>query len=97
MFDEMMSSIPRLILHQRLSSKEDIEQYTEDVNHMIVVLDDFMLQLAQSQDCVHLFTVTSYHRNVTNVMLSQNLYPPGKYARPISLNCLNVIFFKSLP
>lgn len=46
MFDEMMSSIPRLILHQRLPSKEDIEQYTEDVNHMIVVLDDFMLQLA---------------------------------------------------
>lgn len=27
-------------------------------------------------------------------MLSQNLYPPGKYARTIFLNCLNVIFFK---
>lgn len=87
MFDKMMSSIPRLILHQGLPSKEEIEQYTEGVNHTIVVLDDLMLQAAQSQDCVHLFTVTSHHRNVTTVMLSQNLYPLGKYARTISLNC----------
>lgn len=62
---------------------------------MTVVLDDLMLQVAQSQDCVHLFTVTSHHRNVTTIMLSQNLYPPGKYARTISLNCLNVILFKN--
>lgn len=95
MFDEMMSDIPRLIFHQGLPSKEDIEQYTEGVNHIIVVLDDLMLQVAQSQDCVQLFTVTSHHRNVTTVMLSQNLYPPGKYARTISLNCLNVILFRN--
>lgn len=95
MFDEMMSDIPRLIFHQGLPSKEDIEQYTEGVNHTIVVLDDLMLQVAQSQDCVQLFTVTSHHRNVTTVMLSQNLYPPGKYARTISLNCLNVILFRN--
>lgn len=36
MFDEMMSDIPRLIFHQGLPSKEDIEQYTEGVNHTIV-------------------------------------------------------------
>ena len=95
MFTEMMEDIPRLILHQGLPSREDIEHYTEGVNHTIVVLDDLMLQVAQSQDCVHLFTVTSHHRNVTTVMLSQNLYPPGKYARTISLNCLNVILFKN--
>lgn len=52
MFDEMMSDIPQLIFHQGLPSKEDIEQYTEGVNHTIVVLDDLMLQVAQSQDCV---------------------------------------------
>lgn len=92
MFDEMEQTIPNLSLHQGLPSKEDIEQYTEGVNHTIVVLDDLMLQVAQSQDCVHLFTVTSHHRNVTTIMLSQNLYPPGKYARTISLN---VILFKN--
>ncbi len=94
-FDDMSRSIPNFTLHQGLPSKEDIEQYTEGVNHTILVLDDLMLKIAQSQDCVHLFTVTSHHRNVTTVMLSQNLYPPGKYARTISLNCLNVILFKN--
>jgi hypothetical protein len=95
MFDEMITTIPRFLLHQGLPSKEDIERYTEGVNHTVVVLDDLMLQVAQSQDCVHLFTVTSHHRNVSTVMLSQNLYPPGKYARTISLNCLNVILFRN--
>jgi Cdc6-like AAA superfamily ATPase len=70
MLDEMMANIPRFLLHQGSPSKEDIERYTEDVNHEIVVLDDLMLQVAQSQDCVHLFTVTSHHRNVSMVMLS---------------------------
>lgn len=36
MFDEMEQTIPNLSLHQGLPSKEDIEQYTEGVNHTIV-------------------------------------------------------------
>ena len=67
LFEEMRQTIPNFFLHQGLPSKEDIEQYTEDVKHTVVVLDDLMLQIAQSQDCVHL---TSHHRNVTTVMLS---------------------------
>lgn len=92
MLDEMKETIPHLMFHQGLPSREDIQQLTEGISHTIVVLDDLMLQVAQSQDCVHLFTVTSHHRNISTVMLSQNLYPPGKYARTISLNVLNVIF-----
>lgn len=95
MFHDMEQSMPTLELHQGLPTKEDIEKYTEDVRHTIIVLDDLMLKVAQSQDCVHLFTVTSHHRNITTVMLSQNLYPPGKYDRTISLNCLNVILLKN--
>uniref|UniRef100_A0A8W8IHN1 DNA-directed DNA polymerase n=1 Tax=Magallana gigas TaxID=29159 RepID=A0A8W8IHN1_MAGGI len=81
-FDEMMSSIPRFNLHQGLPSREDIEQYTEGVNHTIVVLDDLMLQVAQSQDCVPHFTVTSHHRNVTTVMLSQTCTLPVNIPGP---------------
>lgn len=97
MFDKMMSSISRLTLHQELPSKKDTEQckFTEGVNPTIVVLGDPMLQVAQSQDRVHLFTVTYHHRTVTTVMISQHLYPPRKYARTISLNCLNVILYKN--
>lgn len=94
-FDDMKTTNPGIIFHQGLPSKEDIDQYTEDIGHTVLVLDDLMLKIVQSEDCVHLFTVTSHHRNVSLIFLTQNLYPPGKYSRTISLNCLNVILFKN--
>ena len=54
-----------------------------------------MLKITQSEDCVQLFTVTSHHRNITVLFLTQNLYPPGKYARSISFNCSTVILFRN--
>lgn len=94
-FDDMKTTNPGIIFHQGLPSKEDIDQYTEDIDHTVLVLDDLMLKIVQSEDCVHLFTVTSHHRNVSLIFLTKNLYPPGKYSRTISLNCLNVILFKN--
>lgn len=94
-FDDMKTTNPGIIFHQGLPSKEDIDQYTEAIDHTLLVLDDLMLKIVQSEDCVHLFTVTSHHRNVSLIFLTQNLYPPRKYSRTISLNCLNVILFKN--
>lgn len=91
----MKTTNPGIIFHQGLPSKEDIDQYTEAIDHTVLVLDDLMLKIEQSEDCVHLLTVTSHHRNVSLIFLTQNLYPPGKYSRTISLNCLNVILFKN--
>ena len=91
----MIQSIPNLLFHQGLPSRDDIEQYSNGNDHIIVVLDDMMLQIGKSEDCVHLFTVTSHHRNVSVIFLTQNLYPPGKYSRTISLNCLNFILFRN--
>lgn len=58
-FDDMKTANPGIIFHQGLPSKEDIDQYTEDIDHTVLVLDDLMLKIVQSEDCVHLFTVTS--------------------------------------
>ena len=95
MFDEMIDSIPKLRFHCGLPSREEIEQYSEGNGHTILVLDDMFLKIGRSEDCVHLFTVTSHHRNISVIYLTQSLYPPGKYSRTISLNCLNVILFKN--
>jgi len=95
LFGEMKKSVKNITFHQGLPEREQIEEYSEGMNHVILVLDDLMLKITQSEDCVHLFTVTSHHRNITCVFLTQNLYAPGKYARSISLNCMNVILFKN--
>ena len=95
LFEDMLKRVPNVTLHQGLPNREEIERYSEGVKHMILVLDDMMLKIGQSEDCVHLFTGTSHHRNISVIFLTQNLYSPGKYSRTISLNCFNVILFKN--
>ena len=54
----------------------------------ILVLDDLMRDCGEDQHVLDLFTRGSHHSDVTCIYLTQNLFPPGKYARTISLNTL---------
>lgn len=96
-FTEMERKIPNLNLFKGLPTKEDIEYWSEDASqHIVLVLDDLMNALTVDKDILHLFTVDSHHRNISCIFITQNLYPPGKYARTISLNCHYVILFRCL-
>lgn len=95
LFDEMTRKISNNVFHRGLPIREDLENYSEGLDHVILVLDDLMLQITQSEDCVQLFMVTSHHRNITVMLLTQSLYPPGKYTKSISLNCTNVVLFRN--
>lgn len=89
--DEMTRTIPDIVFHRGLPTREDLENYSEGLDHVILVLDDLMLQITQSE----LFTITSHHRNITVLFLTQSLYRPGKCAKSISLNCTNVVLFRN--
>ena len=94
-FDDMKTTIPNITFHQGLPSRDQIEDFSEGQDHVILVLDDLMLKITASEECVQLFTVTSHHRNVSVLFLTQCLYPPGRYARSISLNCAYVVLFRN--
>jgi len=96
LYNEMEKTIPELVLHQNLPSKEDIDSWSTGSNHTILILDDLLNQVTQNQDSVYLFCVTAHHRRVTVLFLTQNLYMPGKYARTISLNCHYFILFRNV-
>lgn len=96
LFEEMEKSIDTLILHQGLPSKEQIDEWSDGVEHTGLVLDDMMMQVAKSEESLNLFCVTAHHRRVSVLMLAQNLYMPGKFARTISLNCHYVILFRNV-
>ena len=67
-------------------------------NHLrpiILVLDDLMRDLEQNHYVLDLFTKGSHHIDVTCIYLRQNSFPPGKYARTISLNTHYVVAFKN--
>lgn len=94
LFDDMQN-IPNLIFHEGLPDKQEMDDFTLSTKHTLLILDDLVWKIVQSQDHLHLFSVTSHHRRVSVVILSQSLYPPGKYSKSISLNCANFVLFRN--
>lgn len=64
---------------------------------MLVILDDFMTELdanAGLRIC-ELFTKGSHHRNISVVLITQNIFHKGRYCRDISLNAKYIVLFKN--
>ena len=64
--------------------------------HGILILDDLMEESGNDKRVLDLFTKDSHHRGITALYLTQDLFPPGKFAKTINLNAHYVICFKSL-
>lgn len=84
LFDDMQAS--NLIFHEGLPDKQKIEEFTQNTKHSLIVLDDLISKIVNSEELLHLFAV---------ILISQSLYPPGKYAKSISLNCANFVLFRN--
>ena len=61
----------------------------------LLILDDLMRTCSQDEEVVDLFTKRSHHNDVTCIYLAQNVFPPGKFARTISLNVHYLVAFKN--
>ena len=61
----------------------------------ILVLDDLMRNCSDEELILDLFTKVSHHCDVTCIYLTQNLFPPGKFSRSISLNAHYFIAFNN--
>ena len=59
----------------------------------IIVLDDLMEKIVKSTEMQELFTKYCHHRNMTAIMVLQNVFQKGPNARTISLNThIHVLF-----
>lgn len=96
LFEEMEQSIENLILHHGLPTREDLDHWSESSKHTLLVIDDLINKVVDSEDALFLFCVAAHHKNITVILLTQNLYMPGKYARTISLNCQYIIMFRNI-
>ena len=61
----------------------------------VLVLDDLMEEGGQDKHVLDLFTKDSHHRNITVLFLTQDLFPPGKFAKTINRNAHYIIAFKN--
>ena len=64
-------------------------------DNSMVVLDDMMSQCSKDQRVADLFTRGSHHNGISVLYLTQNLFPPGKLSRTISLNSHYVLVFRN--
>ena len=61
----------------------------------IIVYDDLADSDEAQKHISRVFTMKSHHRNLTAIFLTQNIMPPSKYGRTISLNAGYFILMKS--
>ncbi len=73
----------------------NLDDLTKGHEQSIVVLDDLMSECSKDQRVSDLFTRGSHHKGVSVFYLTQNLFPPGKLSRTISLNCHYIFVFKN--
>ena len=60
-----------------------------------MILDD-PLNVVYSQQVCDLFTKGSYHRNISVILMTQNLFHQGQYCRDISLNVKYLVQLKTV-
>ena len=73
----------------------DLTELTRGHEQTLLVLDDLMSECSGDQRVSDLFTRGSHHKGVSVLYLTQNLFPPGKLSRTISLNSHYFIVFKN--
>jgi hypothetical protein len=93
---ELYDTIEGLTLHEGLPSEAVIEEKTENREHGIIVLDDLISSVMKSSTGETLFTMGSHHKNLSVILVSQNIFYQGKVARTISLNMHYLVLFRNL-
>jgi GTPase SAR1 family protein len=61
----------------------------------LLILDDLLNQVYSQRVC-DLFTKGSHHRNVSVILITQNLFHQGPYCRDISLNAKYLVLLKNV-
>ena len=85
LFDEMQN-IPNLTFYEGLPDKQRLEELAINTKHSLVILDDLMSKIVQSEDLLHLCTITSHHKGISVVYLSQFFFTQRRYAKAIAIN-----------
>ena len=94
--EELSTSIAGLVMNEGLPSEELIAEKTMSREHGIIVLDDLMGAVMKSSKAESLFIMGSHHKNLTVILVSQNLFYQGKAARTISLNMHYMVLYRNL-
>lgn len=90
LFTEMKTIIPFIEFKEGLPS---IDAF--DNSNQLVILDDLMNETKDNEDILNLFTKKSHHRNISIVLMTQNIFCKGNCMRSMSLNSHYLVVFNN--
>lgn len=95
-FDEMEQTVPNFTSKLGLPTSEELDTFTSDRRHKLIVIDDLVHEVVQNKEMELLFTQGTHHKCVSVILITQNLYPRGKHSRTIALNTWYMVLMKNL-
>ena len=81
--------------HEGIPDPEQLTTWFRGHKTGVMILDDLMEEGGNDKRVLDLFTKDSHHRNITVFYLTQDLFPPGKFAKTINRNAHYGIAFKN--
>jgi DNA polymerase III delta prime subunit len=67
----------------------------ENNEPILIILDDLMSETGSDAQVSELFTRGSHHRNISIILITQNIFHKGAHTRDISLNAKYIVLFKN--
>jgi hypothetical protein len=91
-YQDRYDSFPdNIILCEGLSGLEEIDRDERN----LLIIDDLMQEIGGSSEISELFTKGSHHRNLSVILIVQNLFHQSKIMRTVSLNSHYLVIFKN--
>jgi len=90
-----LKNMPDVTLHEGVPSRALMDEFTYDRQPTLLILDDLMAKIIKDSDVQHYVTVLSHHNNICILLIMQSIFPQGKCARTISLNCHYMVLFNN--
>lgn len=89
---EMLEKNPDIELRNGLDF--NLEEF-DSTKNSVLVIDDQMHNAVKNEMIQTFFTRGVHHKNISIILLTQNIFPQGKFGRDIRLNCHYIVVMKS--
>lgn len=75
---------------------EGLPKNLHNLSNAVLIIDDLMDEVGDDKRLSKLFTKRSHHRNISVILIVQNLFHKGKQMRNVSLNTSYLCCFKNV-
>ena len=91
------NAVPSVDVGRRIQFHEGVpENFTNTGSKPCLIILDDLLNEVYSKEVCQLFTKGSHHRNISVILITQNLFHQARYCRDISLNAKYIVLLKNI-